>query len=260
MSSSFADGNVKSRLGFFHSCVWRSPECSLHTYTHTHMSWYGEEDTGLVWEGCWYGLGRILVGCCIGPGTRSWYGEKDTSLVRDCWYGECYGPGTLHRPKKESQWSSLLILPGWGIWWNVSGYGTSHHRLDDLVHCYIQSDAFHLRMHCIALPQVYMSLALSIVQHQKWLWLITRVAALGRALTIIRAWVVPSCSNSGNWCLQGLGGAGLVDNLHAVLSGQRLAFKAADSQQWAGTERKIRAWYVCVCACVCSSAERLVGH
>ena len=42
-------------------------------------------------------------------------------------------------------------------------------------------------MHCIALPQVYMSLALSIVQHQKWLWLNTRVAALGRALTIIRA-------------------------------------------------------------------------
>ena len=67
---------------------------------------------------------------------------------------------------------------------------------------YIQSNALHLRMHCIALPQVYMSLALSIVQHQKWLWLNTRVAALGRALTTIRAESFLPFSNSGNWCLQ----------------------------------------------------------
>ena len=86
-------------------------------------------------------------------------------------------------------------------------------------------------MHCIALPQVYMSLASAIVQHQKWLWLNTGVAALGRALTTIRAESFRPFSNSGNWCLQGLGGAGLVDNLHAVLSGQRLVLKAADSQQ-----------------------------
>ena len=52
---------------------------------------------------------------------------------------------------------------------------------------YNQPDALHLMMHCIALPQVYMSLAYAIVQHHKWLRLNPGVAALGRAFTIKRS-------------------------------------------------------------------------